>query len=74
MCGRFTLRAPPQAVAQAFGLVDVPELLPRFNITPTQPVAVVRQTPQAGGRELAWLRWGLIPAWADDPSRPSAVA
>src|SRR5262249_44104906 len=26
------------------------------------------QTPQAGGRELAWLRWGLIPAWADDPS------
>jgi putative SOS response-associated peptidase YedK len=31
-------------------------------------VAVVRQQPRAEGRELALLRWGLVPAWADDPS------
>jgi putative SOS response-associated peptidase YedK len=31
-------------------------------------VAVVRQQPRAEGRELAYLRWGLISAWADDPS------
>jgi putative SOS response-associated peptidase YedK len=68
MCGRFTLRSSGEAVAQAFGLPEVPELFPRFNIAPGQSVAVVRQEPAADGRELAYLRWGLIPAWADDPS------
>jgi putative SOS response-associated peptidase YedK len=55
-------------VAEAFGLPEAPELLPRFNIAPSQAVAVVRQMPQAQERQLAYLRWGLIPAWADDPS------
>jgi len=55
-------------VAEAFGLPEVPDLLPRFNIAPGQPVAVVRHKPQAEDRELAYLRWGLIPAWAEDPS------
>jgi putative SOS response-associated peptidase YedK len=68
MCGRFTLRSSVEAVAEAFGLPEVPDLLPRFNITPGQPVAVVRQQPRAESRELALLRWGLVPAWADDPS------
>ena len=68
MCGRFTLRSSPQAVAEAFALPDVPELFPHFNIAPSQPVAVVRQQPGADARELTFLRWGLIPAWAADPS------
>jgi putative SOS response-associated peptidase YedK len=55
-------------VAEAFALPDVPELFPRFNIAPGEPVAVVRQKPHAEERELAFLLWGLIPAWADDPS------
>ena len=29
---------------------------------------VVREMPQAQDRQLAYLRWGLIPAWSDDPS------
>src|SRR5262245_14568313 len=74
MCGRFTLRSSPQAVAEAFGLPEAPDLLPRFNIAPGQPVAVVRQKPQAEGRELALLRWGLIPVWADDPSIGNRLA
>jgi putative SOS response-associated peptidase YedK len=77
MCGRFTLRAPASAVAEAFSLLDVPPLEPRFNIAPSQPVPVVRLSPgpaeTAGGgpqgeRQLAFLRWGLIPSWADDPA------
>ena len=66
MCGRFTLRAPASLVAQQFGLLDTPLLEPRFNVAPSQAVAVVRLTPDAARlrRELAWLRWGLIPAWA----------
>jgi putative SOS response-associated peptidase YedK len=74
MCGRFTLRSSPRAVAEAFGLPEVPQLFPRFNIAPGQPVAVVRQQPRAEGRELAFLRWGLIPAWADDPSAGDRLA
>jgi putative SOS response-associated peptidase YedK len=68
MCGRFTLRSTPAVVAQEFSLFDEPDLAPRFNIAPSQAVAVVRQKPGAEARELAWLRWGLIPSWADDPS------
>ena len=68
MCGRFTLRSSGESVAEAFDLPEVPDLLPRFNIAPGQSVAVVREMPQAQDRQLAYLRWDLIPAWADDPS------
>jgi len=70
MCGRFTLRAPASVVAEQFALFDVEPFTPRFNIAPSQSVAVVRITPAAAEatRELAWLRWGLVPSWADDPA------
>ena len=70
MCGRFTLRAPASVVAEQFALFEVPPFTPRFNIAPTQPVAVVRCSPGRAGpeRELVWLRWGLIPSWAKDPA------
>jgi putative SOS response-associated peptidase YedK len=51
---------------QRFGLLSVPPLAQRFNISPTQQVATVR--PAGQGRELALLRWGLVPSWADDLS------
>jgi putative SOS response-associated peptidase YedK len=63
MCGRFTLYSSGDEIARAFA-VGVTELVPRYNIAPTQSVAVVRA--RAGGRELAWLRWGLVPSWAKD--------
>jgi putative SOS response-associated peptidase YedK len=68
MCGRLTRRSPPRVVAEAFGLPEVPELFPRFNVAPGEAVAVVRKMPQAEVRELVLLRWGLIPPWAGDPS------
>ena len=67
MCGRFTLRTPASQVAQAFGLADGFELQPRYNIAPSQQVPVVRLA-QNDGRELAFVKWGLIPSWADDPA------
>ncbi len=66
MCGRYTLHASGEQVAQQFALPTVPDLPPRYNIAPTQAVAVVRQTART--RELAWLRWGLVPPWADSPA------
>ena len=68
MCGRYTLKAPREAIAEAFDLADVPQLLPRYNIAPTQAVPVVRLDRASGEREIALLQWGLIPSWADDPA------
>jgi putative SOS response-associated peptidase YedK len=69
MCGRFTLLVPAEELAQAFDLPSVPEVVPpRYNIAPTQPVAIVRLDPDRRQRELAYVNWGLIPSWADDPA------
>jgi putative SOS response-associated peptidase YedK len=67
MCGRFTLKTPAPVLARAFDLTDVPELPARYNIAPTQGVAVIRAS--ADGRRLDMLRWGLIPAWVKELSK-----
>ena len=64
MCGRFTLRSNLNLILQQFALDEVPDLTPRYNIAPTQAIPVIRAT--ASGRELAMLRWGLIPSWSKD--------
>ncbi|HKZ33553.1 MAG TPA: SOS response-associated peptidase [Vicinamibacteria bacterium] len=61
MCGRFNQTASGEEVAEAFGLDEAPELAPRYNIAPTQPVAVIGIQPKTGRRGLALLTWGLIP-------------
>jgi putative SOS response-associated peptidase YedK len=68
MCGRYTLTSPGEVIAEIFELVDVPEVLPRYNLAPTQEAAVVRMPAPEAPRSLALLRWGLIPAWAKDPT------
>jgi len=72
MCGRYTLRATPEQLVEIFDLLRVPETTPRYNIAPTQSVAIVRQAP-SGGRELAQARWGLIPSWAKDDKLASTL-
>src|ERR1700679_2058308 len=55
MCGRAVLRAPYSALRELFGLDETPDdSAPRFNIAPTQLLAVIR-TP----KRLELLRWGL---------------
>jgi putative SOS response-associated peptidase YedK len=68
MCGRFTLRSSPRAIATEFDLFDVPDLRPRYNVSPTQQIPIVRLGGNDGSRELAVVRWGLIPSWANDPA------
>jgi putative SOS response-associated peptidase YedK len=43
MCGRAALSAPPDDLRELFGLDETPELAPRFNIAPTQPIPIVRE-------------------------------
>ncbi len=64
MCGRFTLTKPSNVIASVFQVSDVPESLPRYNVSPSQTIATVRQSDK--GRHLSALRWGLIPSWAKD--------
>lgn len=66
MCGRFTLTLDPVELRQAFDLGEMPEeWIPRFNIAPSQPVAVVTD---AKTRAIDFMRWGLVPSWAKDIS------
>jgi putative SOS response-associated peptidase YedK len=68
MCGRFVRKTPITVLARDFLFPEhQTEAAPRFNIAPTQTVAAVRAADNPMKRELAWLRWGLIPSWADDP-------
>lgn len=69
MCGRFTLTTTKEIVAEVFGLTAarIGSIPPRYNIAPSQQILVVRNDAH-GSRELAALRWGLIPSWAPDPA------
>ncbi len=68
MCGRFTLHTPASVILQAFDVAsDNVALVPRYNITPSQDIPVVRAGDD--GRELAMARWGLVPGWSKD-ARP----
>jgi putative SOS response-associated peptidase YedK len=66
MCGRYTLSQPGDLLKE----LGVPEdeqveILPNYNVAPTQEVPIVRPGAK-GDRELAIVRWGLIPFWAKD--------
>ena len=67
MCSRYSLTSPPQAVRQTFGVFNKEEFPPRYNIAPTQPVLIVRNSLRQE-RELVLVRWGLIPSWVKDPN------
>ena len=74
MCGRYGLKQQPEEWKPVFlpllSSDALPELLPdrvtrpRYNIAPTQPVAIVRN--DEGKTHVAAARWGLVPFWADD--------
>jgi len=70
VCGRIVLKAPPAQVAAEFALAEPPELVPRHNIAPTEPVAAIRAVAAPGGqnaRRCDLLQWGLIPPWSRGP-------
>ena len=71
MCSRYFLDADGNIIAYTFRVPVDTGIRKRYNIAPTQEAPVVRLMKDAGdgaerGRELAMLRWGLVPSWAKD--------
>lgn len=67
MCGRASLTCPAEVLREELGLSAVPTQAPRWNIAPTQPIAVVRMTGV-----LETLRWGLVPGFSRGPGDAGA--
>ena len=72
MCGRFTFTSDPVLLMQIFLGCKIPtNISPRYNITPTQDVAVIANTQNDGesngdAKKVEFFHWGLIPSWAKD--------
>lgn len=67
MCGRFVLSADWDDFQSRFGFTNAGAAYrhtPRYNIAPSQdcPIIIVAHDR----RELAVMRWGLVPAWTKD--------
>jgi len=60
------LYATPELLEEFFALAEPAAAAPppRYNLTPGQAVAVVRE--RDGRRRLDMLQWGLVPFWAKD--------
>lgn len=65
MCGRYTLTASPEALRALLRYDERPNFPPRYNVAPTQPIAIVRIVE--GRRQFALARWGFLPSWVKDP-------
>ena len=68
MCGRFTNKMTWHEIVELYGLTEGdfrPNLRPRLDIRPTDPVLIVRNR-EGGGREATFVKWWLVPAWAKE--------
>jgi putative SOS response-associated peptidase YedK len=73
MCGRFTRTVQAKDLTGLFELAEAASLPPSYNVAPTQPVAAVRIDPDSANRELAALRWGLVPSYRQSTATAGSV-
>ncbi len=66
MCGRYSFAVEDELIKERFGVTVRSAIYKaRYNCAPSQALAVItNDEPET----LNFLRWGLIPFWADDPS------
>ena len=66
MCGRFTMSIDSEDLRTQLALGQMPlDWEKRYNIAPSQDVPTV---PFSESRDVVWMKWGLVPFWAKDPS------
>ena len=65
MCGRYYRRSDKQRIAEAYKIDEIPAsiIIPGwdYNVAPTTFQPVIRAEKETGDRELALMRWGLVP-------------
>jgi putative SOS response-associated peptidase YedK len=74
MCGRFRLSKTDKEVMKQFGVEIDPDYSPRYNISPSQQVRVLKLAEDSGAAaasgtvamQMHIQRWGLVPHWAKD--------
>ena len=66
MCGRFYLIASAAELKKKFSLEHGLDLVPRYNIAPTQSSPIIRGEGKT--RIVHMARWGLVPSWSRDLS------
>lgn len=65
MCGRYFLYYDKDFIIDAFNIINEFDYEDRFNIAPSQDVlAIVKGST---GNRAGYMKWGLIPKWANDP-------
>jgi putative SOS response-associated peptidase YedK len=67
VCGRFSQAQIAELDRELFKLLEIPRLDPRYNVAPTQEVAIIRESG-IGNRSMDLVRWGLMPHWMNDAS------
>ena len=65
MCGRYIRTTPIERYAALFTAPGFVEAKTSYNIAPSSQVLLARNNAR-GGRELAALKWGLVPAWSKE--------
>jgi putative SOS response-associated peptidase YedK len=76
VCGRYAATRDVHALAEVFEASVLPaQGLPAdYNVAPTKDVHAVieratsREGHEGSDREIAVVRWGLVPSWAKEPS------
>lgn len=65
MCGRFALYSPAEKIKLQFDVSELPDIIPRYNIAPSQDILILMQLPDLEIRGEFFI-WGLIPYFAKD--------
>ena len=70
VCSRFALTCSSTALRTTFAIEEPPDIPQRFNIAPTQPIAIIRATRTGVlvSNRHALVRWGFLPSFVKVPS------
>lgn len=73
MCGRFIQTTDVDVLAAIYQIPLPVSLTVRYNAAPTQALPVIRRVDPDAPREIAHLRWGLVPSWARPDKLPTLI-